>query len=197
MRDDSHSWIFTIARHLAAYRRAQDWSRETLCQTIVEAHATSGVQALTGLRFDPPTRDVYERQKVNADRIFRWLDDVSKDSNLLPVNFLPSILVALPMERRLALLAELLEDLSVAPRAVLDVHAPLEPLHALRDLMREGGEAQQAVAALIDGATREELEAARLELSQAADAAARALLSVENELRRYPLRSKAAEEMTR
>lgn len=36
--------------------------------------------------------------KVNADRVFRWLDDGTKDTNLVPANFVPSILAALPTD---------------------------------------------------------------------------------------------------
>ena len=99
MRHEPHKTVIGIFREtIEAWRKREGWSRETVCQLIVEAHERIDGPAATGIHFDPPTRDMFERQKVNAERIFRWLDDVSKDKNLLPPNFQPSIEAAFPVD---------------------------------------------------------------------------------------------------
>lgn len=102
-RPQGRTWIAIIREHLDAWRRENHWSRETLVQQIVEAHERLRFDRLTGLRFEPSTTDPYNRQKVNAERVYRWLDDLTKDKNLLGANLLPSILAGMPVERRLAL----------------------------------------------------------------------------------------------
>ncbi len=96
MRDVSHkTWIAIVLDHVNAWRKANGWSRETVVQMIVEAHECTNGPVVTGIKFEPHTADTFERWKVNADRVFRWLDDSSKDTNLLPTNFIPSILAAM------------------------------------------------------------------------------------------------------
>ncbi|MGO4304221.1 toxin YdaT family protein [Cupriavidus sp. RAF12] len=139
-----------------------------MAETIVEAHGSIGGPEATGIRFDPPTTDAFERAKVNADRIFRWLDDGSKDTNLLPVNFLPSILAALPMEDRISLVNEILGPVGLVVRRLAAEGG--EHLTATRHLVtisKEVAEAQSAVANLIDGATVPELQNAERELADA------------------------------
>ncbi|MCS9500340.1 hypothetical protein N1E27_29850, partial [Pseudomonas aeruginosa] len=92
MRTESHTLISTLLGVVNQWRRREGWSRETVVQHIVEAHERIQGALVTGIVFDPPTRDTTERMKVNADRVFRWLDDGTKDTNLVPANFVPSIL---------------------------------------------------------------------------------------------------------
>ena len=99
MRSNPHKTRIAMYREcLEEWRKRDGLSRETVCQLIVEAHERTDGPATTGIRFEPPTTDAYERQKVNAERIFRWLDDVSKDKNLLPANFEASIEEAMPLD---------------------------------------------------------------------------------------------------
>ena len=80
MRDVSHkTWIAIVLDHVNAWRKANGWSRETVVQMIVEAHDRMNGQVVTGIKFEPHTADTFERWKVNADRVFRWLDDSSKE----------------------------------------------------------------------------------------------------------------------
>lgn len=165
-RSHSRTWIATIRDHVEAWRKVNGWSRETAAQMIVEAHEREGMDKVTGVVFDPNTRDTYSRMKVNADRIFRWLDDATKDNNLLVANFIPSILAALPRDRRMHLVDDLLRDNSMACRLIA-CHSDHTPVGMLRSMMVETSEAAQAVAALLDGVDQGELEEAAKQISEA------------------------------
>jgi hypothetical protein len=167
--------IGIIRDHIESWRRSNSWSRETTAQTIVETHERLGFDRVSSIAFDPPTRDTFERQRVNADRIFRWLDDTTKDRNLLPVNFLLSILAALPMDRRIALVDELLEPVGLGAREEA-TFIGMDPgagddktvvvMH-FQDVLRTGTEAQVHMSKLLDGVDPGEPEAAKAKLSVA------------------------------
>lgn len=184
MRSESHrSWISTILGHFTGWRQAMGWSRESAVQEVVSAHERIGGPVVTGIRFDPPTRDVFERAKVNADRVFRWLDDSSKDTNLLPVNFMASLLEAMPMDVRQHCLDDLLRPLGLATRVIDGVGVvDVSPVDLLRGMIAENADAQRAVAALLDGATRVELVTAQRELSESIEVTKAARDVVESRL---------------
>lgn len=169
MRNGSQKTLIGLVReHVNACRKALGWSREAVADVIVEAHDRIGGPSTTGIRFEPKTTDTFERAKVNADRIFRWLDDDSKDNNLLPANFLLSILAALPIDECIALLNKILAPLGLTVRRIGDTAESNVP--AVRHLVRiakESAEAQRALAELIDGATLPELQSAERELAEA------------------------------
>jgi hypothetical protein len=180
MRHESHkTFIGIIKAHVIEWRKRESWSRETVVQAIVEAHESIGGPANTGIRFEPNTSDAFERQKVNADRVFRWLDDETKDNNLLPVNFVQSILAAMPMDIRMHCAGELLRPLGLAAECIDKVDtSSLNATAHLVKIARETSEAQTAVADLIDGATPDELERADRELADAEQAIHAARLAV-------------------
>ncbi|MCM1512001.1 MAG: toxin YdaT domain-containing protein [Oxalobacter formigenes] len=184
MRHESHKTLIAVLlEQVNAWRKSQAFSRETAAQAIVEAHEATGGPALTGIRFDKSNPDAFARQKAAADRIFRWLDDASKDSNLLPANFIPSILAALPVAYRVAALNELLRPfLLVAWPMDTDGGALDAPL-MLKTLVKEQSEATGAVADLVDGVTREELLRASKELSDAISTASTMRAAIEKALR--------------
>lgn len=105
--------IAILREHVEAWRRDNRWSRETVADMIVQAHYRIGAPAWSGIVFEPHTTDTFERMRVNADRIFRWLDDVTKDKNHLPFNFQLSVYAALPEDRRVLLLNDLLAPLAM------------------------------------------------------------------------------------
>lgn len=188
--------ITLVREHVEAWRRANDWSRETLVQQIVEAHERLGFAALTGIRFDPPTRDTFERMRVNADKVYRWLDDSSKDRNLLTLNFLWPVLAAMPMDRRLALASALLApvDLMVHEQAFIGVDMAGGPDKAVvmhfRDFLESTSEAQVAMANMLDRIDQGEPEAARVKLSRTATAVQRAIALMNRLLRRHKIGEK-------
>lgn len=113
MRNDSYKTVISrIADYIDDWRKATGMSQITVVDEIVKAHERIDGPAATGIHFEKST-DEWNRQKNNADRLWRWLDDKSKDRNLLPVNFLPSILVAMPEETRRAFLTEMLHPLGL------------------------------------------------------------------------------------
>lgn len=183
MRHESQTLIATLLKHVNAWRRSEGWSRETAAQAIVEAHEAIGGPAVTGIRFDKSNTDAFARQKAAADRIFRWLDDASKDSNLLPVNFIPSILAAMPVTVRISALNDLLRPFSLTVGLIETASCTLDAPVMLKTLVKEQGEAVNAIIDLMDGATRQELERASRDLSDVIVVAADCRARIENLLR--------------
>jgi len=171
MRSVSHTLIGILSTEISDYRRVHRKSRETIGQEIVEAHERLGADIITGIRFEPKTVDAFERSKVNADRIFRWLDDVTKDTNQLPANFLLSVLAALPEDVQRRILDRLLLPLGLAvrARALPEPAAPFTTAMVTR-LMREQNESTMSATALLDGYTPQELEHTHQQVSEAIDA---------------------------
>ncbi|WP_238912512.1 hypothetical protein [Achromobacter xylosoxidans] len=184
MRHESHkSLIATLRDHLSAWRKAEGWSRETMVDHIVNAHSNVGGEAASGIRFDPQTRDTFERMKVNADRVFRWLDDETKDTNLLPANFLQSVLAAMPHDRRRHCVDDLLRPLGLAVRTLSTEGSAEVCVALLSNVLREQAEAGASLAALLDGkATSDELIQAHRETSEAIVSMRAARATVERQM---------------
>lgn len=183
--------IATIREHVEDWRRDNGWSRETVVQLIVEAHERLGLDRLTGIRFDPPTRDTFERLRVNADKVYRWLDDHSKDKNLLSANFLWSILLAMPVDRRLALVESLLAPIDIA--VAVDDHiddggGDLPEIKAvirhIQAVAASSADATTSLAAMADGVDPGEAEAAKKKLSRMAAVGQQAVRWMNRLLRR-------------
>jgi hypothetical protein len=185
--------ITLVREHVEDWRRTNAWSRETAVQQIVEAHGRLGFDTLTGIAFDPPTKDSFERMRVNADRVFRWLDDSTKDRNLLPFNFVWSILAALPAERRLALADALLFPVGLGAQEDPEVHIGVDPaapdtdrtvvMH-FQNVVAAAADAEVALSRMLDGIDKGEPEAAKAKLSRLAAVGQRALGLMSRLLRR-------------
>lgn len=179
--------ISIIRAHVEDWRRENRWSRETAADMIVQAHERIGGPRLTGIKFEPPTTDLFERQRVNADRIYRWLDDVSKDKNHLPVNFVWSILAALPEDRRLHLVEDLLAPIGLSCSFGAD-HDADDGEHTVvmhfRAVVAHGADASVALSQMIDGIDPGEPEQAHRKISLAKATLHRALGMVTRILRR-------------
>ncbi len=189
MRIKSHvprTLIALLASAVNDWRRAEGWSRETVVQVIVEHHQRTGGEQLTGLVFAPPSIDPFDRAKASADRVFRWLDDQTKDGNLMPANFLPSLLGAMPLARRAALAGALLHELGLAvrPLVTVDGAAGLDAVEMLQSLLLRQAEAASSVAELVDGIEPGELVRAQAGLAAMVSAGQQALLIVESALAR-------------
>ena len=180
MQHSSHtlSWIAIVRVSVEAWRKQQGWSRETAAQMIVDAHEKHGWHLVSGIVFDPHTRDAYSRMKVNADRIFRWLDEVTKDNNLLPTNFILSILAALPADLRMHTANKMLMQVGLGCREI-GADCKARPLALLQAMLAEASDAEGAVAALVDGIEPGELEKAHRELTEAISAFTKARDTVE------------------
>jgi hypothetical protein len=155
MQRATHPSPLAIVRdHIEAWRRDNRWSRETVADLIVQAHVRIGGPVFTGITFEPPTTDTFERMRVNADRVFRWLDDTTKDKNLLPFNFLWSVLAALPEDRRVLLVNDLLHPVCLQVEASHDGDDDVsaqEIAETFRALVDHGAQATVATSQLLDG----------------------------------------------
>ena len=179
MRDVSHTMIATVRGAIQVWRRREGWSRETVTHEVVKKFNALGGDNLTGIRFDPETTDIVERQKVMADRLFRWLDDESKDANLLPANFLPYLLAALPLDLRIECADSLLcmagLTVRICPQGIESTVSS-----ALANMAKEVGEGVAAMANLVTDATPALLAEAQKQITEAHAACAAALEVVES-----------------
>jgi hypothetical protein len=173
MRNESHKTLIgTIRTAVTEWRKREGWSRETVVQVIVDAHGQIDGPAVTDIRFEPNTRDVFQIQKVNADRVFRWLDDEGKDTNLLPANFVPSILAALPVDLQLQVLSELARPLGLEVRGAEKNDAPaFNRLAHASSIIKESAEASTAILSIGPNASAAEVEQACKELADVRQAA--------------------------
>lgn len=162
-RNGSHenqTWIAILAAAINQWKRENDWSRETVADQVVQAHVNNSSHLLTGITFDlKGSGDEFRRQHTNANKLFRWLDDFTKDNNLLPANFIGSILQALPMPIRQRTVNVLLADLGLTARPVVTAE-PMQPLDMLRHIMQETSDVTAAYADLVDGIDPGELNQA-------------------------------------
>lgn len=181
MRKHSHSFISEIRDAVQIWRRRNGWSRETVCQLIVENFNSQQGPDIIGLNFDPPTKDLVERQKINAERIFRWLDDETKDNNLLSANFVPFIISALPLDLRIDLLDRVLQPAHLAVR-VLNHSDPHCLALCLQAMAKESGEAVAAMAALQVTDAPESLQEARKQITEALAALNQGLAAIESRI---------------
>lgn len=175
--------IGTLRRHWLQFRRARRLSIESAFQFAVEAHEALDGPRLTGLRFEPPTEDAFTRARVNSDRIGRWLDDETKDKNLLPANFLPALLGGLPLEARAACVEDLLRPLGLGVRTLTGAErVAFNVTELLRAVMSESHDAEHALLALLDGDTPAELHAAQRQFRELQEIAAVAMRKIESAL---------------
>jgi hypothetical protein len=172
MRNESHKTLIgTIRTAVTEWRKREGWSRETVVQVIVDAHGQIDGPAVTDIRFEPNTRDVFQIQKVNADRVFRWLDDEGKDTNLLPANFLQSILSALPMDLRMQVVGDLLRPLGLEVHSSEKREAPVfNRLAHASSIIKESAEASTALLSVGPGASAAVVETACKELADIREA---------------------------
>ncbi|HEY9210369.1 MAG TPA: hypothetical protein VIO56_03070 [Methylotenera sp.] len=163
MRDSSHpadTWIAIIGNAVNNWKRQNDWSRETVAEQIVQTHVNNNSHLATGIGFDTEgSGDQYRRQHTNANKIFRWLDEITKDNNLLPANFIKTILAALPMGLRLKTVNALLIDLDITANPI-NKTVVIDPLDMLKHILHETSDVNNAYAQLLDGVGPGELELA-------------------------------------
>lgn len=181
MRDSSYRAVTTIASLRDAvdtWRRRERWSMATVVDEIVKTHEARGLDVVTDIHFEP-NGDEARRMATNGERVYRWLDDVTKPNNHLPANFVRSILAALPMDLRIGAADALLDGTGLSCRLVQTSDGALSAAALVAEVARESGEATAAVAALVVDGSHDRLRAAQRELKEAIAAQASALASVE------------------
>ncbi|ABR91439.1 Hypothetical protein mma_2217 [Janthinobacterium sp. Marseille] len=166
MKNELHkTWIGIVREHVIAWRKAEGWSRETVTQVIVEMHGLVG--GVTGIVFEKNPSDPFTERETNAQRLFRWLDDESKSTNLLPMCMTPSILLAMPMERRFACASELMVSVGLGACPPSDAEEGELSLYDVFATQRDDLDANQAVLAAVQDPTPENLEIADRKLLRA------------------------------
>jgi hypothetical protein len=167
MRNESQKTRLTLLMDVVCAWKDRVGSREAVAIEIVKAHRANGLDRLPKLSFET-AGDSFTLAKNAADRIFRWLDDKSKDTNFMPANFEDSILAAMPRDLLIAYENERLAKFGLCVRGLDGSDgAGFNPVKHLVSIAKETSEAQTAMANLADGATPAELEAAARELAEA------------------------------
>lgn len=139
--------IGSLRRHVETWKKRTGLSNATIAQYIVEAHEHIGGPARTGIVFGR-TGDTYNDMKAHQQRIWRWLDDVSDDKNLLSANFMPSIVAALPTDLKISFWNELLSHDGFCVASLEEGDGQFR-ITDLALVMKEDSEAHQACAEVI------------------------------------------------
>lgn len=167
MRNTSHKSRLATLMHFVDQWKVRAGSREAVAVAIVEKHRELGIDTATGIYFEQ-NGDAFTLAKNAADRIFRWLDDKTKDSNLLPINFEQSVLAAMPEDLRLMYLNEYLGPLGFSARPHIyclgDGFELVERAHASH---KESSEAVSALLGLAANSSLESLRSAQKETIEA------------------------------
>lgn len=167
MRNASHKSKLATLMHFVDQWKVRVGSREAVALSIVEAHRAYGMEEVTGIRFES-NGDPFTLAKNAADRIFRWLDDKTKETNFMPANFEQSILAAMPDDLRYAYVCEVMRPLGYSPRKfIFCVGEDFDAIERAQAINKEGAEALQAVMSLSANASPESMFAAHKELSEA------------------------------
>ena len=160
MRNETHvSLISRLAGFVDEWRKAANLNQLTVVDEIVTAHNTIGGAVSTEIRFEN-NPDEWNRLRANSERVYRWLDDKSKDRNLFPLNFLPSVLAAMPDETRRAFLSEMLAPLGLGVRALDKIEEAELSFDHICDTNIEATNAMQLIALAHKDPTEANLEKA-------------------------------------
>lgn len=177
MRNSPQTLIGAVREAVSTWRKRERLGIAAVVECIVETHNRLGLDIVTELTFESD-RDAFRRMQTNGDRVMRWLDDETKHTNHLPANFLPSILAALPEDLRIECVNRFLAPAALMVRPVVQVGSKESIAHTLQEVAKESSEATCAIAALVDGATQDELIVAQRELTESMAASERALKTV-------------------
>lgn len=176
MQHKRHTWISIVSDHVNEWRLGNNWSRETVAEEIVDKYLEIYPKGLPGVVEFSNHSDIFTRNQANATRIFRWLDDRTKDKNFLDANFLHVIVQSLPPDLRVRCINEMIRSMSLVASVADEAQKPQDdkPVNHLKALIKEGSEACGAITELLDGATPDEWVKAQQELIQLADVVAKA-----------------------
>lgn len=156
---------------IEAWRIASRMSKESVGGTVLEEHMRRGGDVPTGADFEF-SGDFHDRVKKATQKLYRWLDDVAP----LPLNMQPTLLAVLPMDHRLAVLNELLNQLGVDARPSETFEpADFDSRSHLSAVAKEGTEAVIALGQLDQNASPAEIENVVRECIEAENAARKAV----------------------
>lgn len=178
--------ISIISDHVDAWRRSTGMSREAISELIITKYRNDNKHRLPGVKDFSNDKvknvdEAFEARRVNADRIFRWLDDRSKDSTFLPANFIPSVLGSMPDDLRISCVNQILIQLDMFAQNIerpVNSDSCCNPLSHLKKLIKESREAEQSLCELIENYDQSDLMQAQKELSDLVQVAKEGLVSV-------------------
>lgn len=169
----NQSLVELLRNAVEAWRRSApgQMSRETVAIHVTDAHERIGADAATGITFESTSKDAYTRAKSAAQKLYRWFGGDDEQEAKLPANMVPSILAALPIEQRVAVLNQIFCSLDVEVRAVDQAPAiGFDPLKHLKNIAKESAEGKLALIQVGAEASEEQLLQVRVELTEAAEA---------------------------
>lgn len=169
MRNASQKTKLALLMTYVDLWRERVGSREAVAVAIVETHIAAGFNVRPKLNFDTQG-EAFTLAKNAADRIFRWLDDKTKDGNFMPANFEDSILLAMPEDLRLAYLNDWLRPFGMAAKGLYEEATELCPNKLLPHVIKESSEATFAMASLTENASVAQLDEADREFAEAIEA---------------------------
>lgn len=155
---------------LTEWRVRQRWSREAVADEVVKCYRAGAWDAIVGLEFQDTgsgARDIVRAMGTNADRVWRWLDDQTKSSTLLPANLLPSVLAALPPDLRLRVLTEILAPVGIEASIAAIQEVTISHAEVMAEGAKECGEGLAAFALLGGRVRSDDLQRAEIEILEA------------------------------
>lgn len=132
---------------LDGWRKIKGWSQSTMAAEVVAAHKQIDGERVAEIFFEEtrPGRDLTHCQRINMQRIYRWLENDDGPGHM-PVNFLPSILAALPVDLRVQLANDILAPCGLtAQAATAEEGGEFDPIKHLEKFLVEFPEAKQAM----------------------------------------------------
>src|SRR5690606_20530278 len=179
---------------LDGWRKIHGWSQSTVVAEVVAAHKAIDAERSTEIVFEEERRgrDLTHCQRINMQRVYRWLESDDDGPGNMPANFLPSVLAALPVDLRVQLANEILAPCGLAVRALNDADdAGFDPMEHLGRFLVEFPEAQQAMMKVAGCDSRETALATMKELDDVVRVAKEARDGIEAKLAGAPVRAVA------
>lgn len=185
MRNRPHKTLIGVLRDAVhAWRQRERWSMESVTDEIVRQYYQHGLDVVWLIDFHRHVEggDAMRVIKTNCDRISRWLDDQTKDTNLMSANFVPMLMQVLPADLRLQVMVEAFSPLGIdvslrMPDEVTDSHAAL-----MSALAKESGEGMAAFALIAERASHDDLTRVLIEMEESAAAHQEAIAYVRQRL---------------
>ncbi|MCD4505543.1 hypothetical protein LQR30_15700 [Chromobacterium piscinae] len=170
MRNSSQKTVIgAIREHVDLWRRQQGMTHQVAAACVVDAYFSGRFDRVWPIDFVVEGDD-YRRLKNNSDRVWRWLDDQTKQTVLLPANLIPAVLSALPQNLRLQCVVELLAPLGMAPTLLIQEETDACHSALMASAAKESGEGLSAFALLANGMTPEQLRVALAEVEESISA---------------------------
>ncbi|MTD32612.1 hypothetical protein [Paludibacterium denitrificans] len=154
---------------LQTWRQREHWTMDTASDEIVKSYYNTGFDGVWLVEFQQhvPGKDAVRVMRTNNERFARWMDDQTKDSTLLPINLLPAVLQALPMDLRLQAASEILRPIGLDVSILHTVPVDTAVSSLMVALTKETGEGVTAFARVADRMTADTLQSAKIELEEA------------------------------